>query len=61
VRGMTFKKKLLTIQPLIELAGRRLKRCSVTSEITWVRPILMPEVPGLDGYLADSMPSGHTR
>jgi hypothetical protein len=155
VRGMTFKKKLLTIQPLIELAGRRLKRYHVTSEIApvtadieqaateplpkltqdadatpparfivlyrggdgaahawardnvlhvrgeaaaqpeldcpdddpthfivldrprigcvWelppihrdrnarVRHILMPEVPDLDGYLADSMPSGQTR
>lgn len=159
MRGMTFKKKLLTIQPLIELAGRRLKRYYVTSEIApvtadieqaatellpkltqdadatpparfivryrggdgaallnahtsardnvlhvrgeaaaqpeldcpdddpthfivldrpwigcvwefppihrdcnaWVRHILMPEVPGLDGYLADSIPSGHTR
>jgi hypothetical protein len=30
---MTFKKKRPTIQPLIELAGRRLKRCYVTSEI----------------------------
>ena len=53
---MTSKKKLLTSQPLIEVAGRRRKRC-----YAWVRHILMPEVPDLDGYLADSMPSGHTR
>jgi hypothetical protein len=26
-----------------------------------VRHILMPDAPDLDGYLADSMPSGHTR
>lgn len=159
MRGMTFKKKLLTSQPLIEMAGRRLKRYYVTSEIApaaadieqaatellpkltedadatpparfivlyrggdgaallnahtrardnvlhvrgeaaaqpeldcrdddpthfivldrpwigcvWelppihrdrnagVRHILLPEVPDLDGYLADSMPSGQTR
>jgi hypothetical protein len=46
VRGMTFKKKLLTIH---------------RDRNAWVRHILMPEVPDLDGYLADSMPSGHTR
>lgn len=27
----------------------------------WVRHILMPDAPDLDGYVADSMPSGHTR
>jgi hypothetical protein len=27
----------------------------------WVRHILMPGSPDLHGYLADSMPSGHTR
>jgi hypothetical protein len=27
----------------------------------WVRHILMPDAPDLDGYLADSMLSGHTR
>jgi hypothetical protein len=27
----------------------------------WVRHILAPGAPDLDGYLADSMPSGHPR
>jgi hypothetical protein len=55
VRGMTFKMKLLTSQPLSEVAGRHRDRNA------WVRHILMPEVPDLDGYLAHSLPSGHTR
>jgi hypothetical protein len=48
VRDMTFEEKLLTSQPPIEVAGRRFKR-------------YMSDAPDLDGYLADSMPSGHTR
>jgi hypothetical protein len=51
VRDMTFTEKLLTSRPPIKVAGRRFD----------VLPILMPDAPDLDGYLADSMLSGHTR
>ena len=50
MRDMTFTQKLLTSQPPIH-----------HERSAWVRHILMPDAPDLDGYLADSMLSGHTR
>jgi hypothetical protein len=60
VRDMTFEEKLLTSQPPIEVAGRRIKPLH-RERNAWVRHILMGDSPDLDGYVADSMPSGHTR
>lgn len=51
VRDMTFKEKMLTSRPPVEVAGRRPKRYYVISAAA----------PDLDGYLAGSIPSGHTR
>jgi hypothetical protein len=63
---MTFEEKLLTSQPPIELDRPWIGCVWELSPLhhernAWVRHILTGDSPDLDGYVADSMPSGHTR
>jgi hypothetical protein len=66
VRGMTFKKKPLTSQPLIEVAGRRLK-CYYVDNVLHVRgeAAAQPELDCPDDdpthFIVLDRPSGHTR